>query len=470
MNITKFEHPYIPNAGSDAKEELMMSIGKRNEREIFDMIPDHLLYQKFNLPEPILDEYTLKRHANAILSKNANLNTHLYFLGAGCAPHFIPAVVDEVLGRGEFYTSYSSIMGDQGRGQLQFEYQSMMAELLDMDVIAFPQYDGGSSVGHSFRIACRLTKRKKILIPKSMSNQNYQIAYNYINQIDGKYCELITVDYDKNTGLLDLNDLKSELSEEIAAVFIENPTFSGIVELQAEEIGKMAKAVGAEFIVYADPISLGVIEAPGNYGATIACGDLHSLGIHMLAGAGVGGFVMVKDNSKYAYQLKDMMYAASPTNVEGEIAFSYEAAFDRTSYEIREKSAEYTGTSSGLWTALAGVYLAVMGPKGMSEVGTIIMQNSQYAAKRISEIPNVEIKFGGTFFKEFVVDFTKTGKTVSEINKSLLKKNIIGGYELSKADIELKDCMLVCVTEIHTKADIDKFVNAVKAVVQTGGK
>ncbi|WZL71878.1 aminomethyl-transferring glycine dehydrogenase subunit GcvPA [Clostridiaceae bacterium 35-E11] len=465
MDRTTFVHPYIPNTVPEVKVELMKAVNAQSDREIFNMIPDHLLYNDFQLPEPILDEYSLKRHTNAILSKNANLNTHLYFLGAGCAPHYVPSVVDEVLGRGEFYTSYTSVMGDQGRGQLQFEYQSMMAELLDMGVIAFPQYDGGSSVGHAFRMARRLTGRRKILIPKSMSQLNYNIAYNYINQIDGEYCELILVNYEEKTGLMDLDDLKAKLNDEIAAIFIENPTFLGAVEMQAEEIGKMAKEVGAEFIVYADPISLGVVEAPGSYGATIACGDVHSIGIHMFAGAGVGGYVMVKDDPRYAFQLKDMMYAASPTTVEGEIGFSFEAAFDRTSYEVRENSAEFTGTSAGLWTATAGVYLAMMGPKGMEEVGTVIMQKSEYAAKKIAELPGVKIKFSGPFFKEFVIDFSETGKTVNEINKKLLEDKIVGGYDLAKDYDELNQCMLICVTEIHTKSDIDKFVSALKAAI-----
>ena len=466
MNRKIFEHPYIPNAVSDVKATLMRAVSATSDREIFNMIPDHLLYHAFKLPAPILDEYSLKRHTQQILSKNANLDTHLYFIGAGCAPHYVPAVVDEVLGRGELYTSYTSDLGDQGRGQLQFEYQSMMAELNDMDVIAFPQYDGGNSVGHAFRMACRLTGRRKILVPRSMSRLNYNIAFNYISQVNGQYCDLIPVNYDEKTGLLDLADLNVKLNNEIAAVFIENPTFFGIVEIQARQIGEMADKAGAEFIVYADPVSLGVIEAPGAYGATIACGDIHSLGIHMFAGAGVGGYVMVKDDPKYAFQLKDMMYAASPTTVKGEIGFSFEAAFDRTSYEIRENSAEYTGTGAGLWTAIAGVYLAVMGPRGMEEVGTVIMQKSQYAAGKIAEIEGVEIKFSGPFFKEFIVDFSETGKTVGAINKTLFRDNIVGGHDISKDYDALDRCMLVCVTEIHTKSDIDKFAGALKKALQ----
>lgn len=465
MARTNHVYPYIPNTVSDVKEELMSAVNARSERELFDVIPDRLLYRDFQLPDPILDEYSIKRHTEKILNKNVNLSTHLYFLGAGCAPHYVPSVVTEILGRGELYTSYTSLLGDQGRGQMQFEYQSMMAELLDMGVIAFPQYDGGSSIGHAFRMSRRLTKRKKILVPESMSLLNYKIAKNYVTEIDGEHCEVIQVSYDSRTGLMDLDDLRAKLNDGVAAVFIENPNFFGIVETQAKTIGEMAAEAGAEFIVYADPISLGVIEAPGSYGATIACGDIHSLGIYMFSGAGVGGYVMVKDDSKYAFQLKDMMYAASPTTQEGEIGFSFEAAFDRTSYEARENSAEYTGTSAGLWTATAGVYLAVMGPQGMEDVGTTIMQRSQYAAKKIAELPDVKIKFESTFFKEFVVDFSETGKSVNVINNKLLENDIVGGYDISTEYNNCNDCMLICVTEIHTKSDIDKLVSALQSVL-----
>lgn len=462
MEQEQIVYPYIPNTTPAVKAELMREVEAADEREIFDVIPEHLLYHDFKLPEPILDECCLKRHTAGLLNKNAHTGTHLCFLGAGCAPHYVPAVVDEVLTRGEFYTAYTSDLGDQGRGQLQFEYQSQMAELLDMEVIAFPQYDGGSSLGHAFRMAARISGRGKVLYAASINPMTLNIAKNYLRQIDGDYCELKAVDYDEETGLLDLTDLACKLDLDTAAVMIENPTFLGNIEIQAEEIGKMVREAGAEFIVYGDPISMGVLEAPGSYGTTIACGDIHSIGIHMFAGAGVGGYVMVKDDPKYAFQLKDMMYGASPTLAEGEIGFSFEAAFDRTSYEIREQCAEYTGTSAGLWTATAGVYLAVMGPAGMEEVGTLIMQRTRYAAQKLSRISGVSLKYSGPVFKEFVIDLSASGVTPPELNRRLLAENIIGGYDLSGVSRSLAGCMLVCVTEIHTKEDIDRFAAAVE--------
>lgn len=463
MNENNIVYPYIPNTSPTTKAVLMEQVDVKDDLELFDTIPSHLLQKEFNLPEPILDEYSIKRHTDEILGKNAHLGTHTCFLGAGCAPHHVPAVVDEIIGRGELYTAYAGVMSDQGKGQIQFEYQSQMAELLDMDCMAMPQYDGGSALGHAVRIACRVSGRKKVLVPQGMSPQNLGILVNYLGGVDQPFCDIDHVAYDTETGQLDLRDLESKLGDDVAAVFIENPTFLGIVETQAEEIGKRAKSAGAEFIVYADPISLGVMEAPGTYGATIVCGDIHSLGLHMLAGSGVAGYVMVKDDEKYIFELKDLMFGASPTPVEGEIGFSWVAAFERTSYAARDEAAEYTGTNAGLWSIAAGVYLSLMGPKGMEEIGQTIMQKSQYAAKKLAAIPGVTIKFSGPFFKEFVVDFSKTDKSVAEVNKVLLAANIFGGYDLSKKFDKLTGCALFCVTEIHTQSDIDRMVDQIAA-------
>ncbi|OAN18783.1 glycine dehydrogenase [Photobacterium jeanii] len=466
MTKRNIVYPYIPNTAPETKAVLMEKVKAKTEMELFDSIPAHLLQKEMNLPEPLLDEYSIRRHADNLLSQNANLSTHKYFLGAGCAPHYVPAVVDEIIGRGELATAYSGLMADQGKSQIQFEYQSMMAELLDMGCMAMPQYDGGTSAGHAIRIACRITERRKVLMPKSMSPQNGEIIQNYLGGIEQSFADIEYIAFDKQTGLLDLDDLQSKLDDQTAAVFIENPTFLGVVETQAEQIGKLAKQAGAEFIVYADPISLGVIEAPGTYGATIACGDIHSLGNHMSAGGGVAGYVMVKDEEAYLYQLKDQMVGASPTSVDGEIGFSWVTAFERTSYAVREDALEFTGTNAALLSMAAGVYLALMGPQGMASIGESIMQKSQYAAKQLAEIPGVSIQFTAPFFKEFVVDFNRTNKTVAEINQGLLQHKIFGGYDLSQSFPELGQSALFCVTEIHTQSDIDELVETLKAMVE----
>ncbi len=236
------------------------------------------------------------------------------------------------------------------------------------------------------------------------------------------------------------------------------------VESQVPEIGKLAQKNGAEFVVYCDPISLGILAPPVQYGVTIACGDFHPLGIPMLAGGGQGGFIATNDDMNYVKEFKDLMFGITETTTPGEYGFG-EVLFDRTSYGSREKGKEFTGTSTGIWAITAAVYLSLMGPKGMEQTGKTIMQMSRYAAKELSKIRGVRLRLRSAFFKEFVLNFDNTGKTVAKINKALLKHRIIGGKDLSKEFPELGESSLYCITETKTMDDIQKLVSALKVEV-----
>ena len=289
------------------------------------------------------------------------------------------------------------------------------------------------------------------------------VLKNYMNSMPSADIQIVTIKCNSE-GCIDLNDLKNKCGSDVCAVYIENPAYLGVVEMQAAEIGKIAKNAGAEFVVYTDPISLGVMEAPANYGATITCGDFHTLGLHLGAGGCQGGFIATFDDMKYIVEFKDLMFGLTDTIVEGEYGFG-EVLYDRTSYGSRDKANEFTGTSTGLWALTAAVYLALMGPKGMQEVGTTIMQKSQYAAQKMSQIPGIQLKTTGPFFKEFLVNFDMAGKKVADINKALLGYKVHGGVDLSTAFPDLGQSALYCVTEIHTKDDIDKLCYALQGAL-----
>lgn len=229
----------------------------------------------------------------------------------------------------------------------------------------------------------------------------------------------------------------------------------------------MAHRAGAQSIVGVDPSSLGVLEAPSNYGADIICGDLQPLGMHMNYGGGQSGFMATRDEETYVMEFPSRLFGIAPTTVEGEYGFG-DVAYDRTSFgHHREHGKEYVGTQTALWGITAGVYLSTMGPEGMFELGQTILQRSQYAISQLSAVKGVKgSRFEGANFKEFVVDFNGTGKTVREINQALLNKGIFGGIDLSKDFPELGQSALYCVTEIHTQEKIDTLVNALTDVLE----
>jgi len=468
MSKERVVYPYVPNSVPEIKAEMMKEVGVTDIMELYEEIPEHLKYkQRLNLPEPLVDEYSVRRHVEGLLNKNKNCSEYTSFLGAGCARHFVPAVCDEINGRGEFLTAYvGESWADHGKWQSLFEYASLIGELLDMDVTSCPVYDGYQAAASALRMAGRVNGRKEVLLPESIDPDMLKVIRNYLGGAPNPILDIVMVGLDKKTGLMDLKELKAKLSAKTAAVFIENPTYLGYFETQAEEIGKMAKAAGADFVVSCDPISLGVVAPPAQYGATIACGDFHPLGIHMQCGGGQGGFIATHDDMKYIAEFKDLMFGLTETVKEGEWGFG-EVLFDRTSYGSREKGKEFTGTTTGLWAVTAAVYLSLMGPKGMAEVGQTIMQRSQYAAAKISQLKGVELAFPkNPFFKEFVVDFTMTGKTVAEINKGLLEYKIFGGKDLSSPGSDKAQRALFCVTEATTQEDIDKLVYALASVIR----
>lgn len=464
---THFESPYVPSTAPASKAAMMKEIGITDEMELYRDIPDELIYKEaLALPGgPYPDEFSIKQHMTSMLKKNANASEYSYFLGAGCARHHTPAVCDEMTGRGEFLTAYfGATTDDRGKWQAIWEYQAQMSELLDVDFCGFPQYDGPCSLSHAILIATRITGKKKVLVPASASPMNMMVVNNYTDGVIDRQAELVRVNYDKKTGLLDMEDLRQKLDKDTAAVVIENPTFFGMIETQGPEIGSLAKKAGAEFIVYADPISLGVMEAPSNYGATMTAGDLHSLGGHLAAGGHQAGFLGLSDDRKYLSQFKDLAVSIAPTVVDGEYSFVW-YNFEECSYGIREEANEYTGSACNLWAIHSAVYMTSMGPRGFEEVGDTIMKRCQYAANELTKLPGVRILFKGPFFKEFVVDFNDTDKTVAEINRALLAHKIIGGLDLSKDFPELGQSALWCVTETNTQAEIDALVAALRTVL-----
>jgi len=456
----KMVHPYIPNSAPKVKAKMLEEIGVKDIDELYMDIPENLrLKKEMDLPEAMPSEYALKRHVESVLSKNQTCQENISFLGGGCWQHYVPAICDEINQRSEFLTAYAGEpYEDHGRFQTLFEYESLMAELLDMDVVNVPTYDWCQASSTALRMAARITGRREILISDTISPERLLTMKNYCMPV----LSVQMVKHCPDTGLVDLDDLRAKMSPDTAGIYFENPSYLGFIEHQGKDISNIAHENGALSVVGVDPVSLGVIIPPSNYGADIVCGDIQGLGNHLNYGGGHGGFIATRDEEKFVMEYPSRLFGITKTSVEGEYGFG-DVAYERTSFAVREEGKEFVGTHAALCGITAAVYLSLMGPKGMQELGKTIMQRSQYAMKKLSGIKGVKAPlFDSPHFKEFVVSFKETGITVEEVNKSLLEQGIFGGKDLSKEFSELENCALYCVTEVHTKGDIDRLVRALK--------
>lgn len=464
MHPPKIVYPYIPNSVPEVKAEMLKAVGAQSIEEFYAEIPENLrLKGRLNLPEPLLSEAELTRHVDGLLNKNRSTREALSFLGAGCYQHQVPAVCDEINSRGEFLTAYAGDpYEDHGRFQALFEYESMMGELLNMDVVNVPTYDGFQATATALRMACRITGRTLVLIPTNMGADKFSKVEAYLRPD----IVIRRIPFDPQTGLLDLAALRAALDERVAAVYFENPTYLGLLETQADQISAAAHAVGALAVVGVNPISLGVIRPPVEYGADIVCGDIQPLGIHMYYGGGHGGFIATQDDPKFVMEFPSRLFGIAPTAVEGEYGFG-DVAYERTSFALREKGKEWVGTAAALWGITAGVYLALMGPKGMVEIGEGLMRRCRYLMKKLASIPGLRLPFYETpHFTEFVVNFDATAKTATYVNRALLEQDIFGGKDLSQEFPALGQSILFCVSEVHTQADLDRLAAALKEIVK----
>jgi glycine dehydrogenase subunit 1 len=311
-------------------------------------------------------------------------------------------------------------------------------------------------------MASRITDRNEILISETIAPDRLLIIQNYCNPL--LKLKLIKTDYE--TGKFNIKDLQSKISKKTAGIYFENPSYFGCIDDQGKQISAIAHDNGALSIVGADPVSLGVLTPPSNYGADIVCGDIQGLGVHMQYGGGHAGFIATHDKEEFVMEYPSRLFGIIPTVVKGEYGFG-DVTYDRTSFSKREKGKEFIGTAAALWGISAGVYLALLGPQGMHELGKLILQKSQYAMKVLSDIEGVSIPFNQTaHFKEFIVDFNDTKKAVSEINSSLVNNKIFGGKDLSTEFPTLGESALYCVTEIHTKEDIERLMEEISVILR----
>jgi glycine dehydrogenase subunit 1 len=458
----KSGHPYIPNSVPKVKAEMLAEIGCGSIAELYGDIPKSLRFRgRMAIPEGIASESLLRKHVETILARNTSCEEATSFLGAGCYHHYVPVICDEINRRSEFLTAYGGKpYEDLGRYQALWEYQSLMAELLDMDICNVPTYDWFQAASTSLRMAGRYTDRSLALVASNISPDRLKAIRNYCEPV----MKIETIGAGED-GLMDLASLQARLNADVAAVYFENPGYLGFLETQGQRIADLAHARGALLVVGADPGSLGVLTPPSNYGADLVCGDIQALGNHMSLGGGMGGFIASRDEEKLVMEYPSRLFGISGTEVPGEYGFG-DVAYDRTSFVHREKGKEFVGTATALHGITAGVYLALMGPAGMRDLGVHLLQKAQYLAKQLAAVPGVKAPgLQAAFYKEFVVDFNATGRTVAELNQALLEQNIFGGKDLSQDFPRLGQSALYCVTELVSQAEIDRFISVLNSIL-----
>ncbi len=462
--LEKQNHPYIPNSQLETKREMMREIGIKTIDELYADIPKkYLLKKSLNLPNA-LSEFKVKRHVEALLSKNTTCKDIPMFLGAGCWPHYVPAVVKEIVQRSEVLTAYTPYQPEISQGILQalFEYQSMICELLGMDVANCSMYDWASALGEAARMAARITGRKEILIPKIIHPERAKTLQVYAEPAG---IAIQQVSYDKETGQISLEDFERKISEKTAAVYIENPSYLGFIETQVEEFSKVAHAHDALFIAGVDPTSLGILKPPGEYNADIVIGEAQPLGNFMNFGGPLLGIFACRDDVSLIRQMPGRIIGLT-TTIDGNSQGFCMALQTREQHIRRERATSNICSNEALCAVASAVYMALLGPQGFRELGEAIMYKANYAMRSLSKIDGVKAPvFKSAHFKEFTVNFDETGFNVQEAHGKLLQHKIHGGKDVSKEFPELGETALYCVTEMHSKEEIEHLAEALEKIL-----
>ncbi|HDM8678154.1 TPA: aminomethyl-transferring glycine dehydrogenase subunit GcvPA [Staphylococcus aureus] len=438
-------HRYIPLTEKD-KQEMLQTIGAKSIGELFGDVPsDILLNRDLNIAEGEA-ETTLLRRLNRIASKNITKETHTSFLGAGVYDHYAPSVVDAMISRSEFYTAYTPYQPEISQGELQaiFEFQTLICELTDMDVANSSMYDGMTSFAEACILAFSQTKKNKIVVSKGLHYQALQVLHTYAKT--RKEFEVVEIDLDGT--VTDLKKLEAAVDDETAAVAVQYPNFYGSIE-DLEKIQSFIEDKKALFIVYANPLALGLLTPPGSFGADIVVGDTQPFGIPaQFGGPHCGYFATTK---KLMRKVPGRLVGQTQDD-EGNRGFVLTLQA-REQHIRRDKATSNICSNQALNALASSIAMSALGKQGIYDIAVQNIEHANYAKQQFIK-KGFEV-LDGTSFNEFVVKFDKP---IQQVNEELVKHNIIGGFDLGVVSDDFKNHMLIAVTELRTKDEIDTFV------------
>ncbi|SCR15066.1 glycine dehydrogenase [Staphylococcus aureus] len=438
-------HRYIPLTEKD-KQEMLQTIGAKSIGELFGDVPsDILLNRDLNIAEGEA-ETTLLRRLNRIASKNITKETHTSFLGAGVYDHYAPSVVDAMISRSEFYTAYTPYQPEISQGELQaiFEFQTLICELTDMDVANSSMYDGMTSFAEACILAFSQTKKNKIVVSKGLHYQALQVLHTYAKT--RKEFEVVEIYLDGT--VTDLKKLEAAVDDETAAVAVQYPNFYGSIE-DLEKIQSFIEDKKALFIVYANPLALGLLTPPGSFGADIVVGDTQPFGIPaQFGGPHCGYFATTK---KLMRKVPGRLVGQTQDD-EGNRGFVLTLQA-REQHIRRDKATSNICSNQALNALASSIAMSALGKQGIYDIAVQNIEHANYAKQQFIK-KGFEV-LDGTSFNEFVVKFDKP---IQQVNEELVKYNIIGGFDLGVVSDDFKNHMLIAVTELRTKDEIDTFV------------
>jgi glycine dehydrogenase subunit 1 len=407
-----------------------------------------------------MDEMEIRRHMEGLLSKNESLKKRC-FMGGGPWFHYVPSVVGQMISRGEFLTSYTPYQPEVSQGVLQalFEYQSMICELYEMEVANASMYDLPTSIGEAALLCSRVTGRRAFVVPRSMPRDRHSIVENLT---EPQSVSLRRAPHSPDGGGVDLEGLKTLVDRDVAGVYVENPTYFGVLDAGVKGAVEITHDAGALAVVGADPLSLALLKPPGELGADIAVGEGQPLGIPPGMGGNSLGIMACSGDQRIIRQMPGRIVGLTKTLTGDRRGFVLALA-TREQHIRREKATSNICTNMALMAIAASVYLATMGREGMRAVATKILENTNYAVKRLREIEGIEPLFRAQHFRDFVM----VSKDLDGIGGKPLSKGFVGGRNVSE-ELGVEGAWLFAVTEIMERGGIDAFAVALSRAL--GGR
>lgn len=442
------KHRFLPMTEQD-QQEMLAAIGVEQVDELFSDIPESVRFQgEYNI-KPAKSESALLKELTQLADQNANLKQYASFLGAGVYDHYAPIIVDHVISRSEFYTAYTPYQPEISQGELQaiFEFQTMICELTGMDVANSSMYDGGTALAEAAMLSTGQTRRKKILLSQTVHPEARDVVKTYAK---GQRVEVIEIPY--RDGVTDLVALQELLADDVAGVIVQYPNFFGRVE-PLKEMEEMIHHVKSMFIVSSNPLALGALTPPGKLGADIVTGDAQPFGMSASFGGPHCGYFAV--TTKLLRKVPGRLVGQT-VDEDGKRGFVLTLQA-REQHIRRDKATSNICSNQALNALAAAVAMTALGKTGVKQMAIQNIQKAHYA-KQLLKQKGIEVIFDGPSFNEFIV---KLPTSYQEVNDQLFTKQMIGGYDLGQAYPELQDHMLVAVTELRTKEEIDAFANEV---------